>query len=63
MLRLSALFNSVNSPVSKSGSYLTILFKKNLGGESWDLSSNQQMGLEVRKNLGLLMLGEFKGGS
>ena len=30
--------------------------KKNLRGESWDLFSNQQMGLEVKKNLGLVML-------
>ena len=41
----------------------TILFLKNLGGgESWDLFSNQQMGLEVQKNLGLLMLSEVEGG-
>ena len=33
------------------------------GGESWDLFSNQQMGLEVQKNLGLLMLSEVEGGS
>ena len=40
------------------------LFKKNLGGgESRDLFSNQQMGLEVQKNLGLLMLSEVEGGS
>ena len=40
------------------------LFKKNLGGgESWDLFSNQQMGLEFQKNLGLLMLSEVEGGS
>ena len=40
------------------------LFKKNLsGGESWDLFSNQQMGLEVQKNLGLFMLSEVEGGS
>ena len=41
------------------------LFKKKSrgGGESWDLFSNQQMGLEVQKNLGLLMLSEVEGGS
>ena len=46
-----------HSPVSKSGSYLPFYIKKNLGGEaeSWDLFSNQQMGLEVQKNLVLVM--------
>ena len=43
---------------------LLLYLKKNLGGgESWDLFSNQQMGLEVQKNLGLLMLSEVEGGS
>ena len=37
--------------------------KKSRGGESWDLFSNQQMGLEFQKNLGLLMLSEVEGGS
>ena len=40
-----------------------LLEKKSRGGESWDLFSNQQMGLEVQKNLGLLMLSEVEGGS
>ena len=31
------------------------ILKKSRGDESWDLSSNQQMGMEVQKNLGLLM--------
>ena len=33
------------------------------GGESRDLFSNQQMSLEVPKNLGLLMWSEVEGGS
>ena len=40
-----------------------LLKKKSRGGESWDLFSNQQIGLEVQKNLGLLMLSEVEGGS
>ena len=37
--------------------------KKSREGGSWDLFSNQQMGLEVQKTLGLLMLSEVEGGS
>ena len=42
---------------------LLLYLKNNLrgGGESWDLFSNQQMGLEVQKNLGLLMLRAVEG--
>ena len=40
----------------------TILFKENLGGVGGeDLFSNQQMGLEVQKNICLLMLSEVEG--
>ena len=42
----------------------TILFLKTLGGsECWDLFSNQQMGVEVQKNLGMLMWSEVEGGN
>ena len=41
----------------------TILFLKKSRGEGWDLFSNQQMGLEFQKNLGLLILSEVEGGS
>ena len=43
---------------------LLLYLKKTLwGDEIWDLFSNQQMGLEVQRNLGLLMLIEVEGGS
>ena len=32
-------------------------------GEIWDLLSNQQMGLEIQKNIGWIMLSEIEGGS
>ena len=55
------LWGLSHSPVSKSGSYLPFYFKKNLEkGERLDLFSNQQMDLEVQKNLGLLMLSEVE---
>ena len=38
------------------------IFKKSRGeGESWDLFSNQYMGLVVQKNLGFLVLSEVEG--
>ena len=61
-MRGSVISKMSHSPVSKSGSYLPIYFFKNLeGGESSDLFTNQQMGLEVQKNLGLLMFIEVEG--
>ena len=57
VLNLQNCLCRLHSPVSKSGSYLPFYLKKNLGeGESWYLFSNQQMGLKVQKNLGLIML-------
>ena len=59
ILPIAVIFTSI-----KKGLLSTILFLKNLGGgESWDLFSNQKMGLEVQKNLDLLMLSEVQGGS
>ena len=40
----------------------TILFKRIYGGESWDLFSNQQMDLEIKKNLGLIIFTGVDGG-
>ena len=37
------------------------VYRKCRGGESWDLCSNQKMGLEVQKDLDLLMLSEVNG--
>ena len=55
---------AINTEHMKTVPKVAPLFKKNLGGgESWDLFSKQQMGLEVQKNLGLLMLSEVEGGS
>ena len=53
------------TPVTFTNTQKLLLYlKKNLvGEESSDLFSNQQMGLEVQKNLGLLMLSEVEGGS
>ena len=41
----------------------TYILKRSKGGESWELLSNKQMGLEVQKNLALLMYGEVERGS
>ena len=52
-------------PVTFTNTQKFLLYlKKNLGGGvGLDLFSNQQRGLEVQKNLGLLMLSEIEGGS
>ena len=53
----------VRSIVTFTNTQKSLLYLKNLGGESLDLTTNQQMGLEVQKNLDLLMWSEFEGGS
>ena len=64
-IREDQMTQSVTFTSIKKGSYLPFYIKKNLGGEaeSWDLFSNQQMGLEVQKNLVLVMWSEVEGGS
>ena len=58
-----ALLNSSTVTFTNTQKSLRYLKKNQGGAEGWDLFSNQQMGLEVQKNLGLLMWSEVEGGS